>query len=162
MSKKNGRRWFSQKDGTTFLQDLQDASEDLKQFFNGIPPKLKVWLSEAETIIDFLERLKVILESEKLERALEILFAQIDGEKDRRIFEAIKAALNKLLGVIADSHLYLPEEHFDSIYNKLANASLDELIKSTNERNGDNLIGYQEHEVATIVQIADYFNKEAA
>jgi hypothetical protein len=162
MSKKNGRRWFSKEDGTTFLQDLQDASEDLKQFFKGVPPKLKVWLSEAETIIDFLERLKEILESENVERAMEILFAQIDGEKDRRIFEAIKAALNKLLGVIEDAHLHLPEEHFDSISNALANVALDELIKSTNGRHEDNLIEYQEHEVATIVQIADFFKKEAA
>lgn len=100
MSKKNGRRVFSKKDGTSFIEDVNDIKDELITFVNGLPPKIKKWLAEAETIVELLEKLEELLENETFEKAMEFLFAQIKGERDREIFEAIKQAIINMNDVI--------------------------------------------------------------
>lgn len=90
------RKLFSKKDGTTFIEDVKDISEEVKNFFNSLPPKIKKWIAEAETIVEFLERIEEAFESQELEAALEFVFAQIKGDRDKEIFEAIKKAIHDL------------------------------------------------------------------
>lgn len=98
MSKKNGRKLFSKKDGTTFFEDIKDISDDAKALFDGLPIKLRKWIYESTVIIDALQKLDDALqEGEPADKAIDFILGQIKGDADERIYEAIKIALNELL-----------------------------------------------------------------
>ena len=46
------RKLFSQKDGTTFREDIKDIPEDVKNFFHSLPAKIKKALPEATDFLD--------------------------------------------------------------------------------------------------------------
>ena len=51
------RRLFSDKDGTTFKEDVADITEEVKAFFDTIPVKLKKLLPVAERFVMALQTL---------------------------------------------------------------------------------------------------------
>lgn len=141
MSKKNGRKLFSQKDGTTFIEDIHDISDDVKAFFHAIPPRLKRYIADATDIVDFIEKVNdALADGQPLDAAIDFVLAQIPGSADEAIYEWIKQFLSDLPNEIAE------------IEDKLITAS-------------EILFGYADEadftqiESDTITQLAVYFYK---
>lgn len=92
------RKLFSKKDGTTFVQDLHDITEEVKLFFHALPPKIKQWISEATDIVDALEKLdQALKDGQPADTAIDYVLGLIKGDADEQIYEAIKNALHSLV-----------------------------------------------------------------
>lgn len=95
MSKKNGRKLFSKKDGTTFFEDIHAISDEAKALFDGLPIKLRKWIYESTVIIDALQKLDDALqEGEPADKAIDFILGQIKGDADELLYESIKQALS--------------------------------------------------------------------
>ncbi len=95
------RKLFSKKDGTTFIEDMQDISDEAKAIFNGLPLKLKKWLYESTQIVEALQKLDEALEDgQPVDKVIDFILAQIKGEAQENIYEAIKVGLTKLIEFI--------------------------------------------------------------
>lgn len=89
------RKLFSQKDGTDFLTDVKDISEEVKAFFNHLPLELKKLLPIAEDIVRALQNLDDMLEEgHPVNEAIEKVLAMTKSEVDDRLFEIIKQAID--------------------------------------------------------------------
>lgn len=98
MSERKRRKWFSQKDGTTFIQDVQDASEELKNFFDALPLKIKKYLNEATWLVDAIQKVDDLIEDgTPLDVAITTVLNQTITEVDNEIYAMVKEALDKLL-----------------------------------------------------------------
>ena len=88
------RKLFSQKDGSTFLEDAADIAEDVKAFFNHLPLELKKLLPIAEDIVRALQNLDDMLEEgEPVNEAIEKVLAMTKSEVDDKLYEIIKQAI---------------------------------------------------------------------
>ena len=92
------RKLFSKKDGTTFIQDVQGISQDVKDWFNSLPLKLKEWISEAEAVVDFLERIdQALQDGQPADEVIDFVLAQVKGQKDEEIYEFAKDWLHEFV-----------------------------------------------------------------
>lgn len=92
------RKLFSKKDGTPFMQDLHDITEEVKLFFHALPPKIKQWISEATDIVDALEKLdQALKDGQPADVAIDYVLGLIKGDLQEEVYEAIKDALNNLI-----------------------------------------------------------------
>lgn len=108
------RKLFSKKDGTTFIQDVQGISQDVKDWFNSLPLKLKEWLTEAETIVDFIERIdQALLDGQPADEVIDFVLAQIPGSADEEIYEFAKEWLHEF---VIDLRDYIEEANEISDY----------------------------------------------
>ena len=147
MSKKNGRKLFSKSDGTSFKEDIQDISEDLKAFFSSLPPRLKKWLSEAEDFVIALEKLEAaIQDGQPADVAIDYVLTFIKGDADELVYEALKQRLSDFIddiqGYIDEAGEILGEDKF---------AFVSEALMEISDLN--------RIEADTTTQIAVYFNK---
>lgn len=92
------RKLFSKKDGTTFRQDINDISEDVRAFFNGLPAHIKKWLPEAEDIVRSLQKIENALQDgQPADQIARLIMAQIKGEVDEIVYEWLRDRLNELI-----------------------------------------------------------------
>ena len=92
------RKLFSQKDGSTFLEDAADIAEDVKAFFNHLPLELKRLLPIAEDIVRALQNLDDMLEEgEPVNEAIEKVLAMTKSEVDDKLYECIKDMLHSFV-----------------------------------------------------------------
>jgi len=111
------RKLFSKKDGTTFVEDLHDITEEVKLFFHALPPRIKQWISEATDIVDALEKLdQAFADGQPADVAIDYVLGLIKGDVDEQIYEAIKDALHSLI-----IYFEIPEQDTGSL--KMAAAS---------------------------------------
>lgn len=95
MSKKNGRRLFSNKDNTTFFQDVSDISDEVKLWVNTLPVKLKKHLQEAGVFVEIFEDIHRLLENgSQLDTAIETVLNATETEFDNELYEKIKIVVN--------------------------------------------------------------------
>ena len=95
------RRLFSDKDGTTFKEDVADISEEVKAFFQTIPVKLKKLLTTAERFVIALQTLDdAIEEGQPADIVIDKILSSIKGDVDERIYEAIQEALHDFVAYI--------------------------------------------------------------
>lgn len=91
------RKLFSKKDGTTFVEDVQDISEDVKAFIAGLPAKIKTILPEAEDIVHAVEDVAAaVKDGTPVDVTIKRVLEQIPGTKDEHIYEFVKSLLQKL------------------------------------------------------------------
>lgn len=92
------RKRFIKNDGVTFFADLKGLSKDIIDWFNSLPLKLKQWLSEAESIVDFLERIdKALQDGQPADEVIDFVLAQIQGTKDEEIYNFAKDWLHEFV-----------------------------------------------------------------
>jgi len=98
------RRLFSDKDGTTFKEDVADISEEVKAFFQTIPVKLKKLLTTAERFVIALQTLDdAIEEGQPADIVIDKILSSIEGDVDERIYEAIKESLHNFVDYTTDT-----------------------------------------------------------
>ena len=103
MSKKNGRRLFSKKDGTSLIQDLNAIQDELQLFFNSLPTKLRNWMYEATFLVDAIQNLdEALRDGQPADQAIDFILNGIKGEADEAIYEAVKVALHALAERVAE------------------------------------------------------------
>ena len=97
------RKLFSQKDGSTFLEDAADIAEDVKAFFNHLPLELKKLLPIAEDIVRALQNLDDMLEEgTPVNEAIEKVLAMTKSEVDDKLYELFETFLNDFAGVAVE------------------------------------------------------------
>ena len=97
------RKLFSQKDGSTFLEDAADIKEDVKAFFNHLPLELKKLLPIAEDIVRALQNLDDMLEEgTPVNEAIEKVLAMTKSEVDDKLYELFETFLNDFAGVAVE------------------------------------------------------------
>ena len=97
------RKLFSQKDGSTFLEDAADIRDDVKAFFNHLPLELKKLLPIAEDIVRAIQTLDDLLEEgEAADIAIGKVLFMIKGDVDDNLYELLKTFLNDFAGVAVE------------------------------------------------------------
>lgn len=98
------RKLFSQKDGSTFLEDAADIAEDVKAFFNHLPLELKKLLPIAEDIVMALQNLDDMLEEgEPVNEAIEKVLAMTKTEVDDKVFHFLKESISNLVNFLEEN-----------------------------------------------------------
>lgn len=91
------RKFFSRKDGTTIVEDIQDLSDNLKEFFQGLPEVIKLILPESE---DFVRVVQTVSDAVKDGQVADIAIRKglelLPGETDTEIYEKVKHLLEQL------------------------------------------------------------------
>lgn len=96
------RKLFSQKDGTDFLTDISDISEEVKAFFNSLPLELKKLLPIAEDIVRALQVASdAVKDGSPLDQALQKALDLTKTEADNKIYEVVKNAVELFLDRVA-------------------------------------------------------------
>ena len=121
------RKLFSQKDGSTFLEDAADIAEDVKAFFNALPLELKRLLPIAEDIVRALQNLDDMLEEgEPVNEAIEKVLAMTKSEVDDKLYQVLKVQLN-VFAAFAEA-TFKEFNEWDTSFNKKTSA-VDALIE---------------------------------
>ena len=142
------RRIFSKKDGTTFVQDIQDIAEDVKNFFDSLPTKIKTWIAEAEDIIDVLEKIdQALQDGQPADTVIDFILAQIEGTADEEVYETLKYRLHDFIQDIEE----LPGILEDGILGDDKFAFASDVLSEVS--------GLERIESDTTIQIAVYFKK---
>ena len=86
------RKLFSQKDGTTFREDVADISDDVRAWFENVPLEIKRLLAPAEQFVHGVEHINELLKdgmplNEAIEKALEIIGV------DDKLYQSFKIML---------------------------------------------------------------------
>ena len=139
------RKLFSQKDGTTFLEDAADIRDDVKAFFNHLPLELKKLLPIAEDIVRAIQTLDDLLEEgEAADIAIGKVLFMIKGDVDDNLYELLKTFLNDFAGVSFEIF-----EEFDKQVTSLQknDTAFDSLSHQT---------GAKEIQADTAIQLAVY------
>lgn len=91
------RRFFSRKDGTTFKEDVHDLSDNLKEFFHGLPENIKLILPDAEDFVAAVQAVSdAIKDGEVADIAVRKALEFIPGDLDTEIYEKAKHLLEQL------------------------------------------------------------------
>lgn len=92
------RKLFSKKDGTTFVEDVQDISEDVKAFIAGVPAKIKSILPEAEDIVHAVEEVAAaVKDGTPVDVTIKRVLEHIPGTKDEKMYEFVRTFLGNLV-----------------------------------------------------------------
>jgi len=98
------RRLFSDKDGTTFKEDVADISEEVKAFFQTIPVRLKKLLPVAERFVLAFQTLDdALADGQPADMVIDKILSSIKGDVDERVYEAIKEWLHKFVEFAEDA-----------------------------------------------------------
>jgi len=91
------RKLFSQKDGTTFREDIKDIAEDVKNFFHSLPAKIKKALPEATDFVDIIERIDLALQDgQPVDEVVDYVLNLTKTELDNNLYEFIKDKLHEI------------------------------------------------------------------
>lgn len=103
------RKLFSKKDGTTFVEDVDAMSQEVKAFFNGLPAKLKKWMYESSKIVTAIQNIDAaIAEGQPADKAIDFVLSNIKGEVDEHLYEAIRKALHQIVEYITANQYSIP------------------------------------------------------
>jgi len=140
------RRLFSDKDGTTFKEDVADITEEVKAFFDTIPVKLKKLLPVAERFVMALQTLEDALsDGQPADIAIDSILKGIKGDVDEKIYEAIKEALHGFVDYITDT---LRRWGYGEAKMKFASDGMEEVFEDITKLDAD-----------TAIQLACYAHK---
>lgn len=81
------RKLFSDKDGTTFKEDMHDITEEVKAFFVHVPYDIKRLLPDAEDFVNAAEHLaEMVKEGGEVDAIIDNILADIPGTTDEVIY----------------------------------------------------------------------------